>query len=137
MECQQLGQSGMAEKYLSGQLDPTTLDEFELHILECPSCQRTLELLQTIRDDLAAHAHEIRAYSPAPRGYLRWAWIASTGSVVIAGGMGVRRVVVHQQGHAPVAHNVPPAVPRARAQTPVANPELASRSRANSGGSCC
>jgi uncharacterized membrane protein YukC len=97
MECQEFDQRGIAEKYLNGQLDPATLDEFELHILECPSCQQTLELLQTIRDDLAAHAHQIRAHSSAAHGYFRWAWIAITGFVVIAGGIGVRQVLLYRQ----------------------------------------
>src|SRR5215471_17484608 len=132
MEYQELHQGELAEKYLNGQLDPATQDEFELHILECPACQKTVELLQTVRDDLAAHAHEIRAYSPVSRGYLRWAWIAVAGLVVVAGGIGVRQVLVQQQENAPVACNIPSVVSSPAVQSAGANAQLASRSRTDS-----
>jgi len=40
MECQELQHSELAEKYVSGQLDPATQDQFEMHILDCPACQQ-------------------------------------------------------------------------------------------------
>jgi cytoskeletal protein RodZ len=91
MECQELQQSELAEKYVSGQLDPATQDQFEMHILDCPACQQRVELLQTVREDLTAHAHEIRAYSIAPLGRLQWwSWAAVAAMFVIVGGLGLK-----------------------------------------------
>ena len=76
MDCQELDRKELAEKYVSGQLDPALQDEFETHILECPRCLRTLEVLQNVRDDLADRAHEIRAHSSVQRVRSRW-WVAA------------------------------------------------------------
>ena len=91
MECQELQHSELAEKYVSGQLDPATQDQFEMHILDCPACQRRVELLQTVREDLAVHAHEIREYSIAPRRrFWSWSWVAVAAMFVIVGGLGLK-----------------------------------------------
>ena len=91
MECQELQQSELAEKYVSQQLDPATQDQFEMHILDCRACQQRVELLQTAREDLAVHAHEIREHSIAPRGrFWSWSWVAVAAVFVIVGGLGLR-----------------------------------------------
>jgi Tetratricopeptide repeat/Putative zinc-finger len=92
MNCQELDRDDLAEKYLSGQLDPAVQDEFETHILECPRCLQTLEVLQNVHDDLAARAHEIRAQTGAPYLRLRWQWVAAVPVVLIAGVVGLYRL---------------------------------------------
>jgi len=51
----------LAEKYLHGHLDPAAQDEFEVHILECAQCLRQVEAVQTLRQELAERAPQIRA----------------------------------------------------------------------------
>ena len=38
MNCQNVGEDGIAEKYLKGELQEPLQDEFEVHILECDRC---------------------------------------------------------------------------------------------------
>jgi hypothetical protein len=112
MECQELQQSELAEKYVSGQLDPATQDQFEMHILDCPPCQQRVELLQTVREDLAVHAHEIREYSIAPRGrFWSWSWVAVAAMFVIVGGLGLKewRDLRRVRQEAAAAHSGPSA----------------------------
>ena len=89
MDCHELERSELAEKYLSGQLDPALQDEFETHILECPRCLRTLEVLQNVRDDLADRAHLIRSHSAVQHVRLRW-WVAAVPVLAIATVVGFR-----------------------------------------------
>ena len=63
MECRQLHRDELAEKYLSGRLDPAARDEFEVHILECAHCLRRVEALQALRQELVESAHCIRGYA--------------------------------------------------------------------------
>lgn len=79
----------LAEKYLSGQLDAAAHDEFEVHILECAPCLRQVEAVQTLRDQLADRALEIRAYSQIERSPFRWRWaaVAAFGLLVCALGL--------------------------------------------------
>ncbi|PYX11956.1 MAG: hypothetical protein DMG85_03890 [Acidobacteria bacterium] len=63
MECQELHRSELAEKYLNGQLDPATRDDFEVHILECPQCLQDVEAVLALREQLADRAPQIRADS--------------------------------------------------------------------------
>jgi anti-sigma factor RsiW len=60
MECQELHQGELAEKYLNGQLDPATQDDFEVHILECARCLNRVEAMQTLREELSRRTHQIR-----------------------------------------------------------------------------
>jgi tetratricopeptide (TPR) repeat protein len=61
MNCQDVEKSELAEKYLRGELDATTQDNFEVHILECPNCLYLAETLQAAREGLSLRAQEIRA----------------------------------------------------------------------------
>jgi hypothetical protein len=107
MSCRVLQENDLIPKYLNGQLDPVALDQAELHILECQSCREAVELLLTVRDQVAAHAHEIRSYS-VPRGRLRWSWVAVAALIVIVSGIGVREFVLFQGAAARVAQQEPP-----------------------------
>ena len=84
MVCVKLQRGELAERYLNGQLDPATQEQLELHVLDCPNCQQTVELLQAVRDELTAPAHGIRVDAPTPRGGSRWSWVAVAALVVIA-----------------------------------------------------
>lgn len=97
MVCRDVEKNDLAEKYLNGQLDPATEDDFELHILECRNCQDFLEALQAVRDDLAAHAHEIRSHSTFTRGHLRWAWVGVAALFAMVCGLGAARFALRHQ----------------------------------------
>jgi hypothetical protein len=75
MECRQLHRDELAEKYLHGQLDPAARDEFEVHVLECEPCQRQVEAILTLRQELAQRAPQIRAYAQVERPGFRWQWV--------------------------------------------------------------
>jgi anti-sigma factor RsiW len=70
MVCRDVQENELAEKYLNGQLDPMLRDAFEAHILDCSHCLSSVELLQAVREDLAAHAHAIRSQSAVTGGRL-------------------------------------------------------------------
>lgn len=76
MLCRDVERNEIAEKYLNGQLDPALQDEFELHILDCRRCLASLELLEAVREDLAARAREIRSHASATGVRFRWKWVA-------------------------------------------------------------
>ena len=65
----------LAEKYLNGQLDPAVRDEFEVHVLECGPCQRQVEAVVTLRQELSERAPRIRAYAQVERPGFRWQWV--------------------------------------------------------------
>ena len=75
MVCLEVEQNDIAEKYLNGQLDAALQDEFELHILDCSRCLASVELLQALREDLAARAPEIRSRGSVTV-RLQWKWAA-------------------------------------------------------------
>ena len=79
----------LAEKYLNGQLDPAARDEFEVHILECAQCLRRIEAVQTLRQELAERAHQIRAYSQVERFRFRWHWMTVAAFSLVLCGLGV------------------------------------------------
>jgi Tetratricopeptide repeat/Putative zinc-finger len=90
MSCRILQENDLIPKYLNGQLGPVAVDQVELHILECQSCREAVDLLLTVRDEVEAQAHEIRAYS-APRVRFRWSWVAVAALAVIVSGIGVQK----------------------------------------------
>lgn len=97
MVCRDVEKNDFADRYLNGQLDPATQGDFELHILECRNCQDALEALQAVRDDLAAHADEIRSHSTVTRGHLRWAWVGAAALFAMICGLGAARFALRHQ----------------------------------------
>lgn len=86
MECRELHRNELAEKYLNGHLDPGAQDDFETHILECDDCLRRVEAVQALRRELAARAHQIRAYSQVEHFRFRWKWLTVAAfSLVVCG----------------------------------------------------
>jgi hypothetical protein len=92
MDCLIVNREELAEKYLQGKLDSARQDEFETHLVECAKCLRELELLQTIRQDLAERAHEIRGWTARKGFFFRWkiVAIAAVVMILIAGSIAVR-----------------------------------------------
>ena len=48
MNCNQVAGQGIAELYVIGKLKSSLQDEFEVHVLECKTCLKTLEVLRGV-----------------------------------------------------------------------------------------
>lgn len=116
MKCQAIAGEQIAERYVSGQLDEGSRDEFELHILECPTCLSSVETLQELREAVASQAHQIRLAPERPSSRL-WYWSFAAASLVLILAAGVLQWRKHQaSGPTPqIALQQPPV-----AETPVA-----------------
>jgi hypothetical protein len=89
MLCRDVERNEIADKYLNGQLDPALQDEFELHILDCRRCLASVELLEAVREDLAARAPEIRSHALVSGVRFRWRWVAVAAFSLLALTFGV------------------------------------------------
>jgi predicted anti-sigma-YlaC factor YlaD len=79
MNCRQIAEDEVVEKYLTGRLESSLQDDFEIHVLECHECLVLLETCEAARTELAARATEIRQMperSGAALAGLRWGWLA-------------------------------------------------------------
>ena len=72
MNCQQVADGELVEKYLSGRLESSLQDEFEIHILECQHCLALLETCEAAQADLARRAPAIRQMPVKP--VTAWSW---------------------------------------------------------------
>jgi hypothetical protein len=138
VNCRQIAEEELLEKYLAGRLESPLRDDFEVHILECPKCQRDLEMLEELRSGLAAKANEIRQQAgPVSRfrplfipTRLRAAGWAAVASVILAVTIvGVRIAGRHAQGNSAASNTNPnPTTVPAGSSTPGATqvyPEIA------------
>jgi hypothetical protein len=77
MNCQQVAEGEIVEKYLTGRLESSLQDDFEVHLLECRECLALLETYTAARSVLAAHGREIskatEPHAPASQGW-PWRW---------------------------------------------------------------
>ncbi|HEY1272173.1 MAG TPA: tetratricopeptide repeat protein [Terriglobales bacterium] len=108
MDCREADREELVEKYVSGQLDPEAQDDFEVHILECETCLRAVEVCQTLREELAERAHEIRGQTKVRRAWLSWL-IPAVALAMIVVGLGVYQV--RKLYRAPAVASVPRAAP--------------------------
>lgn len=105
MNCQQITEGEVVEKYLTGQLEPSERDDFEVHILECRKCLVLLETCEAARSDLAARADTIRQMPAEPVPALKWGWFTTPRIASLAGLAAVLVVgvfVVARKGVIPV-----------------------------------
>src|SRR5262249_35165077 len=87
MNCQQVADDELVERYLNGQLEAALQDDLEVHMLECPGCLERAEALRLARAGLAERAHEIRRL-PARRAlHLRLAWLGVAAALVAVCGV--------------------------------------------------
>lgn len=112
MNCQRMIDDELVEKYLNGRLEAAVQDDFEVHLLECPSCQERTEVLLALREGLQLRQQEIRALPtrPARRLSFSLAWAVAAALLVAAGVFGFyqfrqrshgRDEAVHQPAQAP------------------------------------
>ena len=84
MDCRQVKQEEVVERYLLGQLSESEQEAFEQHYFECPRCLEELETYRALRDELSRRAAEIRAEparAPAP---LVWRWAPAVAGAAAA-----------------------------------------------------
>lgn len=130
MDCKQVADDQLVEKYLTGQLEPSAQDAFELHLLECPQCVAYAEALQCTRDALVEREHEIRAFPVKPARRIPLLWLGVAAAVTL-----VAVIVIYQFLRTipggPEKARVPPVLPKT---TPVvvSNPQNAKTVPANS-----
>jgi len=74
MNCQQVAEDEIVEKYLAGRLESSLQDDFEVHVLECRECQALLETCQAARSVLVARGTEVPATKSPASASGRWGW---------------------------------------------------------------
>ena len=84
MDCRQVQQQEIIERYLLGQLDESEQDAFEQHYFECPHCLKGLDTYRALREELAHHAAEIRAEPLPVRTARTWVWAPALAGVAAA-----------------------------------------------------
>lgn len=82
MNCGQIINENVAEKYLTGALSESEQDAFERHYFECSSCFEELETCRTLQMELKRTAPAIRAEAAATR--IGWIWAWAPAAVVVA-----------------------------------------------------
>jgi len=97
MACQRSDREDVIPKFLNGQLDAATEDDFGTHLLECSDCQDAVEMLQAVRADLVAREHQIRSYSGIGKRSW-WPQFALAAVLLAVCGIGVRQLAKHHQG---------------------------------------
>jgi hypothetical protein len=115
MNCQQVADGELVEKYLSGRLESSLQDEFEIHILECPQCLALLETCEAAQADLARRAPAIRQMPAKPAAPWNWfterrfvGWAGLAALLVVGVLLGVRSGVISVR-HPGSAEVHPPA----------------------------
>lgn len=112
MDCRRIAEEEIAECYLSDRLEEPLREEFEIHILGCPSCLESVETLQDLREALKSEAHQIRL-APERQRVQWWTWVLATAATLIVAAVGVLqwRVPKTGEGSANIAQQrVPPGV---------------------------
>jgi len=121
MDCQLVAQGELAEKYVSGRLDPGLQDEFEIHILECSECAALLEMYEETRTELAARQEEIRRIPSRGAWRIGRGW-ALAACALVALAVGIRLVWVWQHKTETVVHIIEtPPPPRGQATNKILN----------------
>ncbi|MGB7760475.1 MAG: tetratricopeptide repeat protein [Bryobacteraceae bacterium] len=78
MDCEEIEETEIAEKYVTGQLDDIEQAEFETHFVACQRCFQQVQLLQDMQAALA----------PRPSGHWRWLAISAiAASLLVAAGV--------------------------------------------------
>jgi hypothetical protein len=136
MNCAQVAEDELVEKYVSGRLEPPLQDDFEVHILECAKCRGDLETWEEVRSGLAARADEIRQDAGSLRRFRAWvtplrvAGVAALASAALAIAIvGVRIVARRSQGNSTASTTSPKTTsPPSTANTALDFPEIAALS---------
>jgi hypothetical protein len=87
MNCRQVAEGEIVEKYLTGRLESSVQDDFEVHVLECRECLALLETCETARSALAAKGEPAMAAERRP-----WGWFTPR-RIVVAGALAALIVI--------------------------------------------
>jgi hypothetical protein len=97
MVCRRSDQEDVIPKFLNGQLDAATEDDFGMHLLECSDCQDAVEMLEAVRADLIAREHQIRSYSGSGKRFW-WPQFALAAVLLAVCGIAGQHLAKHRQG---------------------------------------
>jgi len=86
MNCDQIEQEELIEKYLTGRLERADQEEFEAHYFSCPKCLQKLQVSRLLQEKLWEKGETILPRSPRPHRVRvgRRAWAVSAAAVVIS-----------------------------------------------------
>lgn len=84
MDCLQINQEEMIERYLLGQLQESEQEALERHYFECPHCLKELETRRALREELARREVEIRAEATRAPGVRKWLWVPALAGATAA-----------------------------------------------------
>jgi hypothetical protein len=96
MNCAEVAQNDIAERYVAGQLTDAEQDAFEAHFFECRACTEEVRTLQAIQTGLESR--------PAVQSSHVWRWAAAA-ILVLAGGLawwGIRPRAPVEEARRPV-----------------------------------
>jgi len=115
VDCRQVQQQELLERYLLGQMTDAEQESLELHYFECPRCLDELETYRALREELARRGAEIRT-EPAPvRPARTWLWAPALAACAAA----IVVVVWIRARPAPINHPISPVSPITQAPPPV------------------
>ena len=91
LDCQQVKERGLIEKYLRGELSEAEQEAFEQHYFECARCFEELQTYHALQAELQRAGRSIRS-EPIEQG-MAWgrAWVAGLAVVLIAVGLALWR----------------------------------------------
>ncbi len=88
MNCEEVIEDAVAERYLRGELSEPDQETFEQHYFECARCFDELETYRALRQELGKAA-EVPLAAPAAKGvWPDWRWLAAAAGVVLAIALG-------------------------------------------------
>ena len=83
MDCREINEQELAERYVSRLLAADLSDQLEVHILDCKECLAKIEVLSAVRRSLTEQADEIRLAAKHRAHRPFWVWAALAASLVI------------------------------------------------------
>ena len=95
MNCEQVSQQEIAERYLLGQLSETDQEAYELHYFECARCFEELQTHQALQTELKRSAASIRTESLPQRIVWHWVWAPLAAMAILIVGLRVWQGLRH------------------------------------------
>jgi tetratricopeptide (TPR) repeat protein len=83
MNCRQIIEGEIAEKYLLGELSEPDLEAFEQHYFECPRCFEELQSYRALQAELKQTGAVIQRAPVVQRAASPWAWATAAAGVLL------------------------------------------------------
>jgi hypothetical protein len=106
MDCHEIENGDLAEKYILGQLDPDKQQSYEEHYFHCSNCFEDLQLRQTMQSELSKMPPG-KSAAQARHGGIHWVrWGAVAAALLVMAGLGWWRFHPAPAPVAPVTSHV-------------------------------